>query len=136
MASGDAKAPADARQRIDKWLWYARFMRSRGLAAELAASGKLRINGDHCSKAAQPVRPGDVLTFPQGSRIRIIRVEATGVRRGPSVEAATLYTDLDPAAETPPKTQADHAPGERPQGSGRPTKRERREIDMLRRNGS
>lgn len=134
MTADDIPDPSGERQRIDKWLWYARFVRSRALAAELAGSGRLRINGTHCTKPAQHVRPGDVLTFPQGGRIRVIRIEALGTRRGPATEAATLYTDLDPPAASPAGDEAtDAAQGQRDRGAGRPSKRERREIDMLRR---
>ncbi|MEO0761451.1 MAG: S4 domain-containing protein, partial [Pseudomonadota bacterium] len=67
--------------RVDKWLWQARFFKTRGLAGALAASGRLRINGRHCTKPAQPVGPGDELSFPQGPRVRAIRVEM-GVEPG------------------------------------------------------
>jgi ribosome-associated heat shock protein Hsp15 len=139
MAASDPGKPAGApagKQRVDKWLWQARFFKTRGLAAELAGSGRLRINGEHIQKPAQPVRAGDVLTFPQGNRIRVVRIEALGQRRGPATEAATLYTDLDPPAATPelgPETAERAPPGERGSSAGRPTKRERREIDTLRR---
>jgi len=119
---------APEKLRVDKWLWHARFFKTRGLAAELAASGRLRINGEHAGKPAQTVRAGDVLTFPQGSRIRVVRIEAIGQRRGPATEARLLYCDLD---EAPPPPEPPAA--ERGQGAGRPTKRERREIDALRR---
>ena len=119
--------------RVDKWLWQARFFKSRGQAGEVAASGRLRVNGSHVGKAAHAVRPGDVLTFPQGRRIRVVRIEALGTRRGPAVEATTLYSDLDP----PAARAADEAPrppeAQRPAGEGRPTKRERRKIDAFRR---
>ncbi len=85
--------------RLDKWLWYARFFKTRTLAGEIAGSGKVRLNGQRVTKAAQTVRPGDVLTFPQARRIRVIRIEAVGERRGPAGEAATLYADLDDAPE-------------------------------------
>ena len=118
--------------RVDKWLWQARFFKSRALAADLASSGRLRLNREHVAKPAQTVRPGDVLTFPMGDRIRVIRIEALGHRRGPAAEAQALYTDLDPAAPTtarPPKTAA------RDPGSGRPTKKQRRAVDALREGG-
>ena len=85
--------------RVDKWLWHARFFKSRGLAGELAGSGRLRVNGDRVDKPAQSVRPGDVLTFPKAGHIRVIQIDAIGTRRGPAPEAATLYEDLDPAPE-------------------------------------
>ncbi|HET7409599.1 MAG TPA: RNA-binding S4 domain-containing protein [Paracoccaceae bacterium] len=123
--------------RIDKWLWHARFFKSRGLAGEVAASGAVRVNGERIAKAAHAVRPGDVLTFPQGRAIRVIRVLGLGQRRGPAAEAQALYDDLDPpvrpepgsaAAESPPRAE----PPRREPGAGRPTKRERRDIDALR----
>jgi ribosome-associated heat shock protein Hsp15 len=125
---------AEARLRVDKWLWQARFFKTRGLAADLAGSGKLRINGTHSAKPSQPVRPGDVLTFPQGARIRVIRVEAIGHRRGPAPEAQALYTDLEPEAPAaaPVGTAAD-TPAARDPGAGRPTGKARREIDAWRR---
>ena len=132
-----AEKPHADKQRVDKWLWRARFFKTRGLAAELAGSGRLRINSEHVAKPAQPVRPGDVLTFPQADRIRVVRIEALGHRRGPAPEARTLYTDLDEAtvgsdsgAEPGPKPMP---AAERDAGAGRPTKKERREIDALRR---
>ena len=129
--------PQADKQRLDKWLWRARFFKTRGLAAELAGSGRLRINSEHVAKPAQPVRPGDVLTFPQGDRIRVIRIEALGTRRGPAPEARALYTDLDQTAAGPEsgrKPDPGPAPtAEREAGAGRPTKKERREIDALRR---
>ena len=133
--------PRTEKVRVDKWLWRARFFKTRGLAAELAGSGRLRINSEHVAKPSQPVRPGDVLTFPQGNRIRVIRIEALGSRRGPAPEARALYTDLDQATAAPdsgpdsgPQPDPGPAlPAERETGTGRPTKKERREIDALRR---
>jgi ribosome-associated heat shock protein Hsp15 len=133
-----AEAASLEKLRVDKWLWQARFFKTRGLAAELAGSGRLRINSEHVAKPAQTVRPGDVLTFPKGTRIRVIRVEALGHRRGPAPEAQELYTDLDEVAcgpetdvaSAPPQGQ----PAKREAGAGRPTKKERREIDDMRRN--
>ena len=124
-------ADAPSKIRVDKWLWHARFFKSRGLAGELAASGHLRINGEKSDKPSASVRPGDVLTFPKGNHVRVIRVDAIGTRRGPATEAQALYTDLDPPQARPRETMPVQA--EREQGSGRPTKRERREIDALRR---
>ncbi|MFQ6016840.1 MAG: RNA-binding S4 domain-containing protein [Kiloniellaceae bacterium] len=114
--------------RIDKWLWYARFFKTRGLAARLCNGGKLRIAGEIVSKAHHKVKPGDVLTFPQGRHIRVVKVLALGTRRGPALEARLLYEDLKP-----PNTQIKLPPdGRRPRGAGRPTKRQRRQVDLLR----
>lgn len=126
--------------RIDKWLWHARFFKTRTLASKLCSGGKLRVNSDPIAKAHYRVRRGDVLTFPQGGRIRVVEVRDFGVRRGPATEARTLYEDLAPPAPRPASTEA--AQGDAPArsepaahreaGAGRPTKAERRAIDRLR----
>ncbi|MDY0871796.1 RNA-binding S4 domain-containing protein [Dongia rigui] len=120
-------------QRIDKWLWFARFLKSRSLATTLAASGRLRLNGQLIAKAHQQVKAGDVLTFPLGPHIRVIKVLDPGTRRGPAPEAQTLYEDLSPPPprEKGAKAAPDGAPPQREAGSGRPTKRERRALDHL-----
>ena len=89
--------------RLDKWLVQARFCKTRALAVALIEAGRVRLNGQHVAKPAQAVASGDTLTFPQGARIRVIRVVALGTRRGPACEAALLYDDLDapPAAASP-----------------------------------
>jgi ribosome-associated heat shock protein Hsp15 len=117
--------------RVDKWLWHARLFKSRGLAGEAATSGHLRVNGAKIDKASYAVKPGDVLTFPKAGYIRIIRIEALGARRGPAAEAQALYEDLDPPQPRPREEKLETATREA--GSGRPTKRERREIDALKR---
>ncbi|MEL7214503.1 MAG: RNA-binding S4 domain-containing protein [Pseudomonadota bacterium] len=82
--------------RLDKWLWYCRFFKTRALAAKAVTSGA-RVNGVRLSKASALVRPGDEITFKQARSVRYVRVEALGERRGPAPEAQTLYTDLAPA---------------------------------------
>jgi len=123
-------AEAGPRLRIDKWLWHARFFKSRTLAAKAVGGGHVRVNRQVVRKANAMVQPGDVLTFPLGPHIRVIEIVALGERRGPAPEARTLYTDLDPPQ---PRTAATAAPAaeRRDPGSGRPTKRERRETDRL-----
>jgi ribosome-associated heat shock protein Hsp15 len=81
--------------RIDKWLWQARFFKSRALAAATVEEGHLRINGQPTLKPGAAVGAGDVLTFAAGNRIRLIRVLSLGQRRGPASEAQALYLDLD-----------------------------------------
>ena len=121
--------------RIDKWLWQARFFKSRGLAGEVAGSGAVRVNGERIAKPAHGVRAGDVLTFPQAGHIRVVRVQGLGTRRGPAAEAQDLYDDLDPPV--PRAAGHEHAgdvkAGLRDPALARPTKRERREITALRR---
>ncbi len=112
--------------RVDKWLWHARFFKTRSLAAREVSAGHIRINGDKTDKPARAVGPGDVLTFPQARRVRVVRIEALGERRGPAPEAQALYTDLSPPEEPRPEN-----PGF--EGKGRPTKRDRRSLDLSRR---
>ena len=120
--------------RLDKWLWYARFCKSRSLASKLCKSGRVRHNRQIVQKPHHEVRPGDVVTFPLRGHVRVIEVVALGQRRGPAAEARTLYTDLapPPAAATAEAAAARIiTSGRRPMGSGRPTKRDRRQIDQL-----
>ncbi|HVJ34408.1 MAG TPA: RNA-binding S4 domain-containing protein [Terriglobia bacterium] len=124
-------ATGEASLRLDKWLWFARFVKSRSLASKLVELGRMRVNGTPTAKAHYAVRVGDVLTFALGPHIRVIKVVALGSRRGPAPEAQGLYDDLDPPA---PHTAAAMSPvesGQRDQGSGRPTKQQRRAIDRL-----
>jgi len=118
-------APSSPPIRLDKWLWHARFFKSRSLAAA-AVRGPLRLNGQPVSKPSQPVRAGDVVTFTQGDRVRVIRVRAPGIRRGPAPEAQLLYDDLEPAG--PPSDET--APLAR--RGGRPTGKARRDFDAAR----
>lgn len=90
--------PGAGRVRLDKWLWFARFCKTRSLAAKLCEAGVVRCSGTLVGKANHAVRPGDVLTFPLGRHIRVIRVKALGERRGPAPEAQALYEDLAPPA--------------------------------------
>ena len=83
-------------QRLDKWLWYARFFRTRTRATEVCRKRRIRVNRAVVSKPNYLVREGDVLTFPQASRIRVVRVLALGERRGSAPEAQHLFEDLDP----------------------------------------
>jgi ribosome-associated heat shock protein Hsp15 len=85
--------------RLDKWLWQARFCKSRSIAAALVSEGRVRVNSERAAKPARPIAAGDVLTFPQAGRIRVVRVLAAGERRGPASEAQGLYEDLDPPIE-------------------------------------
>ncbi|MEZ5925943.1 MAG: RNA-binding S4 domain-containing protein [Hyphomicrobiaceae bacterium] len=128
----DLPATSSGSQRIDKWLWYARVAKSRSLAAKLVTDGAVRINRVKSSKASDSVKPGDVVTVAVHHRVRILEVRLIGARRGPATEAATLYQDLTP----PPPPKSDASPADsaalREPGAGRPTKRERRQIDKLR----
>ncbi|MGC6522663.1 MAG: RNA-binding S4 domain-containing protein [Candidatus Micropelagos thuwalensis] len=82
--------------RVDKYLWFARFFKTRSLATKRANGGRIRINGNKIKKSSDTVRIGDILTFAQGNEIRVIRVLNLGTRRGPAQEAQSLYEDITP----------------------------------------
>ena len=132
-------------QRLDKWLWYARLTKSRTHAAALVSEGRVRVNRERTDKPSQTVRPGDVVTATVNRTVRVLRVVGFIERRGPAAEAAAIYEELTPAADrtkarlsgadgaggrmeafVDPRTHAEREPG-----AGRPTKRDRREIDRL-----
>lgn len=115
--------------RLDKWLWHGRFFKTRSLAASIVSENGVRINGTRTQKRSALISRGDVLTFSQGRSVRVIRVEALGQRRGPAPEAQTLYTDLSPPAAKP-ENDVPQNPGF--DGKGRPTKRDRRILDLSR----
>ena len=115
-------APASDTIRLDKWLWQARFFKSRSLAAQVVSGGKVRVDGTPVSKPARVVGPGMVLTFAQERAVRVVRIVACGTRRGPAPEAQGLYEDLSPPATPAPA-------GPRYEGKGRPTKKDRRDMD-------
>jgi ribosome-associated heat shock protein Hsp15 len=81
-------------RRLDKWLFFCRFFKSRSLAANVVEAGGVALNGAPCAKPAHAVRPGDVVAFPAGPYLRTVKVLAPGQRRGPAPEARTLYQDL------------------------------------------
>ncbi len=120
MAEGAPKT------RIDKWLWHARFFKTRSLAAKQVAAGHVRLNGDKVLKPAQNVAAGDVLTFAQGRLIRVVRIEALAERRGPAPEAKALYFDMTEKQEKIPANP-------KFEGKGRPDKKARRALDLTRR---
>lgn len=140
MTTRETESPRNdtgqASLRLDKWLWFARFVKSRSLASKLVESCHMRVNGTPTGKAHYAVRVDDVLTFALGPHIRVIKVVALGTRRGPAPEAQMLYSDLDPPVPSVRVVQGANEPGQgepgqREAGSGRPTKRERRETDRL-----
>jgi ribosome-associated heat shock protein Hsp15 len=119
------------RLRVDKWLWHARFFKSRTLAAKSVGAGHVRVNRKVVRKPNFMVQPGDILTFALGPHIRVIEVVALGERRGPAAEARTLYADLDPP-QPRHRSGTPRKPSEqRERGTGRPTKRDRRATDRL-----
>jgi ribosome-associated heat shock protein Hsp15 len=120
------------RQRIDKWLWHARVVRTRSAAAELVTSGLVRLNRERITAPSRLVRADDVITVALDRQVRILKVAGFAERRGDAEAGRVLYADLTPLpppADDSPKVAA------REPGSGRPTKRERRAIDRLQEDG-
>lgn len=135
-----------AGQRLDKWLWFSRLVKTRSLASRLIASGKVRINKVKTVKPAQTIREGDVLTTSFHKTIKVIKVVKLGQRRGPAQEAQELYEDITPqdteaaSAKSQLTNRSQKAQQEiqrvvpapapkREKGMGRPTKRDRRKIE-------
>lgn len=119
--------------RLDKWLWYARFFKTRSAASKAISGGRFRLNGIVMNKPHRQAFCGQVLTFIQGNRIRVVKIMALGNRRGPASEASLLYEDLTPARDAFSKTLKVKQPEfeARIKGSGRPTKLQRRATDRL-----
>jgi ribosome-associated heat shock protein Hsp15 len=127
----DEEQPAgQARQRIDKWLFFARLRKSRSLAAKSVEAGDVRVNGAPVRQPSHALRIGDVVTVSLDRHDMVVKVLQPGERRGPYEEARLLYHDMTP----PPPPREERALFEqatRERGTGRPTKRERRETDRL-----
>ena len=124
---------APARQRLDKWLFFSRVIKSRTLAQKLIESGAVRVNSERTLDSDHKVGAGDVLTMTVSRRLLVWRIVDAGTRRGPAPEAAMLYEDLSP----PPLprdslTPLDGPLAQRDPGAGRPTKKQRRDTDSLR----
>jgi ribosome-associated heat shock protein Hsp15 len=125
---------SDDRQRIDKWLWHARIVRTRSAAAELAGSGHVRLNGARVTAPSKAVKSGDVVTIALDARVRVLKVTGFAARRGAAEEGRALYEDMAPAAPAESASAAESAESSiahRNPGSGRPTKRERRAIERF-----
>jgi ribosome-associated heat shock protein Hsp15 len=121
------------KERLDKFLFFSRALKSRTLAQKIIETGAIRVNSERTARSDHKVGAGDVLTMNLHNRIVVWRIIDCGTRRGPAVEAQGLYEDLSPPAL--PKAEMspyDAAIAPRGDGTGRPTKKERRETDKLR----
>jgi ribosome-associated heat shock protein Hsp15 len=114
------------RQRIDKWLWHARVVRTRSAAAALVSSGHVRLNRERVTAPSTLLRVEDVVTVALDRQVRILKVAGFSERRGDAEAGRSHYVDLTPARPPPAESPASREPG-----SGRPTKRDRRAIDRL-----
>jgi ribosome-associated heat shock protein Hsp15 len=118
---------AEGRQRVDKWLFFARVVKSRSLAAKLAQAGRVRVNREKVEQASHPVKPGDVLTIVLDRQVLVYRIVDCGSRRGPAPEARALYEDLSPPPGPRDKTLPEAIVPLKEIPVARPTKKERRE---------
>jgi ribosome-associated heat shock protein Hsp15 len=130
---GPPTLAGETSQRLDKWLWFARIAKSRTLAATAVTEGKIKVNRVKAEKASQLVKVGDVITSRITRTIKVLKVVAIGTRRGPAPEAQRLYDDLTPPEPRIEKGEEKVGWAERAVGSGRPTKRERRQIEEFKR---
>jgi ribosome-associated heat shock protein Hsp15 len=131
MAAREGAATEES-VRLDRWLWAARFYKTRSLAHAACEGGKVDVNGQ-AARPSRSVRTGDRLRITLGEWRRELVVRAVGERRGPAPEARTLYEDLSPPP--PPRPRRLLPAVLRTAGLGRPTKRERRLLDRVRGGG-
>lgn len=124
------------RLRLDKWLWHARFVKTRSLAQKLCESGHVKLNGSSVGKSSTTVKTGDELELVLGSWRRWLRVLALGERRGPAPEAQALYdATREPERLGGFRAEQGFRQAHRPKGEGRPTKKDRRAMDKFRDDG-
>tara|TARA_B100001250_G_C19227539_1_gene540732 strand:+ start:161 stop:544 length:384 start_codon:yes stop_codon:yes gene_type:complete len=116
--------------RLDTWLWYARFYKSRSLSSKAILSGKLRVNSNKIIKPASKVKINDILTINHVNTVRIIQVQSLGARRGPASEAKKLYQDLS-ADETGASNMKHVTEKSKKYTNKRPTKKERRILNKI-----
>jgi ribosome-associated heat shock protein Hsp15 len=125
----------ETRQRLDKWLFFSRALKSRTLAQKFIETGAVRVNSERTLATDHRIGAGDVLTMMLYNRLTVWRILDPGTRRGPAAEAALLYEDLSPPPLPRDDISRERPVGEREPGSGRPTKRDRRLTDRLRDDG-
>ena len=116
--------------RLDTWLWYARFYKSRSLSSKAILSGKLRVNSNKIIKPASKVKINDVLTINHVNMVRIIQVQILGARRGPASEAQKLYTDLSEDKTVAPNIK-NVSEKFKKDTNKRPTKKDRRILNKI-----
>ena len=124
------KAPKTERVRLDKWLWVARFFKTRGLSADEIGKGRVEVNGQ-AAKASREVRPGDMIELRQGPVTRTLIVKALSQQRGPAVVAQALYEESPESVALRERLAQERRSGSEPAlaiEQGRPTKRDRRQL--------
>lgn len=121
------------RQRIDKWLWHARFAKTRTSAQKLVSGGKVRVDSEKIKSPNRQVSAGNVLTLTMPRQIRIIEIVGIAARRGPYEQAKLLYNDLSPPAVKSAGSKQAPSKADKIGGDGRPTKHQRKNILKLKR---
>lgn len=129
---GTPNKTSPSRIRLDKWLFFSRVVKSRTLAAKLVGAGHIRVNGEKTNQPSHPVKPDDVLTISLERAIKILKIIDCGTRRGPAPEAQLLYEDNSPPPIEKSSSKLEGLAAKRDPGAGRPTKKDRREMDRLR----
>lgn len=120
----------DDRQRLDKWLWFTRTVKTRSLAQKLVKDGHVRVNRQRITSPGFALKQDDVLTIALPRRVRVLKFIRAGTRRGPAVEAAALYEDLTPPP-VPMTSEEKARKGPAPAPEKRPDKRARRDLIRL-----
>jgi ribosome-associated heat shock protein Hsp15 len=134
----DASADQFDDQRLDKWLWHGRVAKTRTLAATLVKEGKVRVNGERVVKPSHALKVGDGLTIAMRQQVRVLKVTGFAQKRGSATIAATLFQDLSPPlppksinGESDAQAASTASDARRERGSGRPTKRDRRDLERF-----
>jgi len=123
-------------QRIDKWLWHARFFKTRSLAQKQVSTGKIRVDREKISNPSRKVAPGNVLTITMERDVKVVEIAAIAQRRGPFSKAQLLYKDLSPPKRPEENLQKTGNILSRTSSEGRPNKRQRKQIIAMKRNSS
>ena len=121
-------------QRIDKWLWHARFFKTRSIAQKQVTTGKIRVDSEKISSPSRKVSAGNVLTITRERDIKVIEISAIADRRGPYSAAQLLYKDLSPPKLEKQKQEQTRENMSRIQSEGRPSKHQRKQIMAMKRN--
>ncbi len=129
-----AETSSNLSQRIDKWLWHARFFKTRSIAQKQVATGKIRVDREKISSPSRKVSAGNVLTITRERDIKIIEILGIADRRGPFSQAQLLYNDMSPPKPEKQKQEQTRESMSRIQSEGRPTKHQRKQIMAMKRN--
>lgn len=128
------KTSSNLSQRIDKWLWHARFYKTRSIAQKQVATGKIRVDREKISSPSRKISAGNVLTITRERDIKIIEILGIADKRGPYSEAQLLYNDMSPPKPEKQKQEQSKESMSRIQSEGRPTKHQRKKIMAMKRN--